>query len=393
MKKCILLHLFLIISSVVAAQDKKDLSKENHGQTKSAQATDKVIKNQGSKFDKLNTKAQKLFIYSPVPIISYTQETGNTVGLAKFNIVHFYKDDTVTTPSKFNALASISSLGNIKLVGGWKVYFKNDKYLTTGLLGYHYFPEFIYGVGNDPDWNNKELIENRAYLLDLAFAKQIINHNFFGIGYDFRNFVDVNKESEDSYLNQNDIIGSDGGTSAGISFFYIFDNRKNRYTPSNGGYVEIKSKINGLAFGSDFKYTDFSLDARKYFKVFDNHVIAVQGFWGSQSGDIPFFDLYKLGGDSQMRGYYLGAIRDQNMVNAQIEYRLPIWNIFGMTGWVGQGKVYSNKEQFDFKNLWTSYGLGLRIMVDSKSQTNLRFDVGFNQYGPPSFIINFAEAF
>lgn len=393
MRYLFLLSLLITIPLLNFAQDKQDLSKDNPGQTKGAESTDKAIRDHQTKFDRWNAKAQKLFVYSPVPIISYTQETGNTIGLAKFNIVHFYKDDTVTTPSKFNALASVSSLGNVKLVAGWKIYFKNDTYLTAGHIGYRFFPEFIYGTGNQPDWDNKELIENKAYIIDISLAKQLIPHNFFGVGYDFRNFTEVRKESENSYLNDENIWGRDGGISAGISFFYIFDNRKNRYTPSNGGYVELKSKINGNAFGSDFRYTDFSIDARKYFKVFNNHVIAVQGFWGSQFGEIPYFDLYKLGGDSRMRGYYLGAIRDQNIIDAQVEYRLPIWNIFGMTGWVGQGKVFSNNEQFNLKDLWTSYGLGLRIMVDSKSQTNLRFDVGFNQYGPPSFIINFAEAF
>ena len=217
-------------------------------------------------------------------------------------------------------------------------------------------------------------------------------NNFFGLGYDFRNYTKVTS-SPDSYLKQEGVIGGEGGRSAGVNFFYIFDNRENRYTPSNGGYVEIKTKINGQALGSDFQYTDFSIDARKYFKVFNNHVIAVQGFWGTQSGSIPYFDLYKLGGDSQMRGYYLGAIRDENIVTSQVEYRLPIWSIFGMTGWIGQGKVYSNEEKFNLKNLWGSYGLGLRVMVDSKSQTNLRFDVGFNGYGGHAFIINFSEAF
>lgn len=390
-----LIQLFFILfffPFATFSQDKKDLSKENPGNTKGAEANDLAIKDKSSKMDRFNAKAEKLFVYVPVPIISYTQETGNTVGLAKFNMINFYKDDTITSPSKFSALATFSSLGNIKLVGGWKIYFKNDKYLTSGIIGYRFFPEYILGTGNQPDRNNLEQIENTAYVVDLAFAKQIIPNNFFGIGYDFRNYTKIEK-APDSYLNQDGVIGGDGGKSAGVSFFYIFDNRKNRYTPSNGAFLELKTKINSSTFGSDFSYTDFSIDARKYFKVFNNHVIAIQGFWGTQAGDIPYFDLYKMGGDSRMRGYYLGAIRDENIIDAQVEYRLPIWSIFGMTGWVGQGKVYSNEENFNLKNLWGSYGLGLRIMVDSKSQTNLRFDVGFNQYGSHAFIINFSEAF
>ena len=40
-----------------------------------------------------------------------------------------------------------------------------------------------------------------------------------------------------------------------------------------------------------------------------------------------------------------------------------------------------------------SYGPGLRIMVDSKHKTNLRFDFGFGPSGIQGFYVNFGEAF
>ena len=380
--------LFLFLSSITLAQQKKDSSKDNPGNTKGAESSKEVV----SKMDGFNKKAEKLFVYIPVPIISYTQETGNNIGLAKFNMINFYKNDTITTPSKISALGTVSSLGNIKLVLGWKIFFKNDKHLTSGILGYRYFPEYITGQGNNPGKDSLEQITNDAYIVELAYARQIIKNNFLGVGISYRNFLDIEKEPS-SFLTRNNVLGADGGTVSGLNLFYIFDNRKNRYTPSNGMYVEISAKINSPTYGSDYKYMDISFDVRKYFKVFKTHVIALQGFAGLQSGDIPYFDLYKLGGDSRMRGYYLGGLRDANIFDTQIEYRLPIWNIFGATAWVGKGKVYGEEEHLDFKDMWTSYGLGLRIMVDSKSQTNLRFDVGFNEYGSHAFIINFSEAF
>jgi len=392
MKRKYLFFLFIILAEMLFGQLEKDLSKENPSVEEGAEFVNSTVETKESKLQKFNKKAEKLFVYIPVPIVSYSQETGNTIGLAKFNMVDLYKDDTVTTPSKFNALATFSSLGNVKLVGGWNVYLKNDLYITSGTVGYKFFPEYILGTGNRPNIEDFEEIENEAYVISLNFAKQIIQDNFFGIGYDFKNFVDVNR-GENSYLDQEGVIGGDGGKVAGVSFFYVFDNRINRYTPSNGGYLEVKVSINGGAFGSDFNYTGFSIDGRKYFKVFNNHVIALQGFWSTQRGETPFFDLCKLGGDSRMRGYYEGAIRDENIFSSQVEYRMPVWNIFGVTAWVGHGKVYASDESLNFQEMWISYGVGLRVMVDSKSQTNLRFDVGFNQYGSQAFIINFTEAF
>lgn len=94
-----------------------------------------------------------------------------------------------------------------------------------------------------------------------------------------------------------------------------------------------------------------------------------------------------------MRGYYKGAIRDKILVDAQIEYRLPIWKIFGLTTWVATGRVADEYSNLSFNGLWLSYGGGVRIKVDSKSDINLRIDMGFGPNGVNGLYLNFAEAF
>lgn len=386
--KLFIISILIHYASNLFGQDKKRIPTETPTESNNADTTKTLV----SRIEKFNRRAEKFFTYVPVTIISYSQETGNNFGIAKYNMIHFYKDDSITSPSKFTALTTFSTLGNIKLIGDWKVYFKENKQLIYGTIGYRYFPEYIIGTGNRPSRDSLEKITNEVFWVELYFAKQFIQDNFLGLGFNYQNFLSVNKE-HDSFLSRNDILGSNGGKISGLMLFYIFDNRKNRYTPFNGGYIELTLKSNNKAFGSDYTYLDVRLDTRKYFKVFNTNVIAVQGFCGIQNGNIPYFDLYKLGGDNQMRGYYFGAIRDQNIFMTQIEYRLPIWNIFGMTAWYGKGKVYSKNEKLTLYEMWNSYGLGLRIMVDSKSKTNLRLDLGFNDYGNPAFILNFSEAF
>ena len=51
-----------------------------------------------SGFDKFNAKAEHLFTILPFPIITYSTDAGNVFGLAKFNMIHLYKNDTVTFP-------------------------------------------------------------------------------------------------------------------------------------------------------------------------------------------------------------------------------------------------------------------------------------------------------
>jgi hypothetical protein len=94
-----------------------------------------------------------------------------------------------------------------------------------------------------------------------------------------------------------------------------------------------------------------------------------------------------------MRGYYQGAFRDKVLVDAQVEYRMPIWKIFGVTGWIGAGRVGSSYGDLAIDGFKLSYGGGLRIKVDSKNNTNLRLDFGFGPGGISGTYISFAEAF
>jgi outer membrane protein assembly factor BamA len=112
-------------------------------------------------------------------------------------------------------------------------------------------------------------------------------------------------------------------------------------------------------------------------------------------GDIPFYDLAMLGGENRMRGYYKGALRDKVLFDTQVEYRMPVWKIFGVVGWVATGRVadaYKNLN-FDGNGFWLSYGGGLRIQVDGDNNINLRVDMGFGPGGISGLYLNFAEAF
>jgi outer membrane translocation and assembly module TamA len=114
---------------------------------------------------------------------------------------------------------------------------------------------------------------------------------------------------------------------------------------------------------------------------------------GYSYGDVPFYDLGLLGGDERMRGYYKGALRDKVLIDGQVEYRMPVWNIFGIVGWIGAGRVGEDFNDLALDGFRLSYGGGVRIRVDSKSNVNLRIDMGFGPEGVSGFYLNFSEAF
>ena len=127
------------------------------------------------------------------------------------------------------------------------------------------------------------------------------------------------------------MTGLNGGFSVGIGFAAAFDSRDNRYNAYKGAFV-LATYLFHPEFMSAYQFSKFSLDARKYFNPWLKHVIAVQATTTYTAGDVPFYELALLGGDSKMRGYYEGAFRDKVLVDAQVEYRMPIWKIFGITG-------------------------------------------------------------
>lgn len=100
-----------------------------------------------------------------------------------------------------------------------------------------------------------------------------------------------------------------------------------------------------------------------------------------------------LGGDERMRGYYIGAIRDKTLVDGQVEYRMPVWKMFGLTAWLGTGRVANTYSGLALDGFWLNYGIGLRIKVDSESNINMRMDMGFGPAGISGFSQNFSEAF
>jgi hypothetical protein len=129
----------------------------------------------------------------------------------------------------------------------------------------------------------------------------------------------------------------------------------------------------------------------------------VLGFWllGSFSphGELPYLDLPAIGYDQRGRsgrGYTQGRYRGPNMLYGETEYRFPISKCSGVLG----GVLFANAITADspdgkvklFDYTAPGYGLGLRIMVDKASRTNLQVDFGFGKKSS-GFYLGASETF
>lgn len=225
-----------------------------------------------------------------------------------------------------------------------------------------------------------------------TYMFQVKKDFYIGFPINYANYFNIRTEP-DSFLITDNVTGVKGGTSVGTGLAAAYDTRENRYNPQQGAFITAYAVVQPKFLGSTYQYTLYQLDMRKYFNPWLNHIIAVQATTSNTTGDTPFYELSMLGSDSQMRGYYKGAYRDNVLVDSQIEYRAPIWNIFGVTSWIGTGRVAGSYKDLSLNGWKLNYGAGLRIRVDTEHNTNLRIDYGFGPNGVSGVYFAFAEAF
>jgi len=354
--------------------------------------TNTTTKDSLSKFDKFNKKAEALFKIIPVPIITYSPEAGNTLGLAKFNAFHPVKSDTISKPSKISEAITVSTKGRINVSISNDLILKENKYMILSSFNYRKQPEYILGIGNDVLVENaEEIITDRIKFKSNALIR--VGPNLYsGIVIDIDDYTKIQTDST-SFLIEDQVTGLNGGTDFGLGASFVLDNRDNRYNASSGMLIATSLTFYEKSLGSRYQFNKFELDVRKYFNPWLKHVIALQATTTSVRGDVPFYDLAFLGSGNKMRGYYEGALRDNVLFDTQVEYRMPVWNIFGIATWVGTGRVAEEYKDLSLDGFWISYGAGLRIKVDSKENINLRIDYGRGQNGINGVYFNFAEAF
>jgi hypothetical protein len=376
--------LLLILCAVsVFGQPNPDSEKE----TSSKPAKDSL-----SKFDKFNKKAEHLFQILPVPLYSYSSEAGNIFGLAKFNVLNLSKKDTISKPSKLSEVFTISTKGRINASVSTELVFHENKYILLSYINYKQTPEYIFGIGNDVTKADAEQISSSRFKFVATGMILVHKYLYVGIGFDIADYFNIQVDSN-SFLIKDKVPGVNGGASVGAGFAAAFDSRDNRYNAFKGAYVLSTILFYPTFLGSAYQFTKFQLDARKYYNPWGKDVIAFQATTSYANGNTPFYELSEMGGDYQMRGYYEGAYRDNVLVDAQVEYRQHIWNIFGAVAWIGTGQVGPNYSALSLDGFHLSYGAGIRIRVDTKHNTNLRFDFGFGPGGINGTYINFAEAF
>lgn len=183
-------------------------------------------------------------------------------------------------------------------------------------------------------------------------------------GYNYRNdATDPNNAGFD--FAGMDYLGKNFGRTNSMTWSHVFDNRDNVYDPTKGKRLSFTGTWAGHGMGGDFDYFKFIAENRLYYKVGRAHVIAVRLMGGIATGDMPYNDLFTLGGADSLRGYEDDEFRGNKMYKVTVEYRYPIAKKIQGVVFTDLGNAWGGVENIPWyhenNKLHYSGGLGFRI--------------------------------
>lgn len=339
---------------------------------------------------KQSKKAKKgvFFVY---PIFFYSPETRIAAGAQLNYIFRGSKNKQSSRPSIITPELIYTQNKQIITEIRTDIYLKDENIHLKSLANYKKFSNMFYGIGIDTPIDQEESYTSRSWEFLFLLEKKIAPGLYIGGKYHFQNWTII-KCKEGGLLSSGDIPGSKKGTLSGIGFVINRDTRNNIFFPTRGELYSSSIFLSNRLFGSNFNFSVFRIDLRKYFPCFSSHVIALQALVETQSGTVPFHMLSKIGGPNLIRGYYAGRYRDKHLLAFQLEYRLPLFWKIGMVVSAGIGEVANRISNFKLENFKYSLGFGFRYLFNKKEHINVRLDMGFGQ-GTSEFYMDAKEAF
>ena len=334
---------------------------------------------------------------TPFPIIYYTPETSLALGGGVVFTLRDEGEALETRPDNLQVMTAYTLNNQFFLMLSPEKYFNDQRGRLFMNVGYLNWPTSFFGIGNDSDIDPGEIEDQEETYTDESFMIQpwlmhtVIADLSLGLTLDWKN-THVQDVEEGGTIDQEDLVGAEGGVSSGLGPVITWDTRDNLFAPSKGSWHKAWAWFYGEWMGSDFNYDYYGLDLRHYRSVSKESVLALQGFLALTSGEVPFYEYPT----PLMRGLYEDVFVDKNAVAVRAEYRFPI-KIFGGERWGGAlfgavGDAFpdaTSTEDFDLK---VAGGVGLRFALNKEEKINLRLDIGVSRYGVFPYIM-LQEAF
>ncbi len=328
-----------------------------------------------------------------LPIAARSIETDWSFGVAVSSTFHLRSSkDSISRTSNIQGLTLYTLQKQIIAVVNGTIYFPGEKYILNQQFSYSYFPDKFWGLGKNTPDSAEEPFSYKQFYIYLHPQRLIANNIFLGFRYEYQKLMNI-EYIKGGLFDKENVAGRYDYHVSGLGLSITYDTRNNAFSPDKGSMLQFYFSHFDNFFGSDYKYTNFVLDARRFMKIYKQQVLALQLYGFFNSGETPLRSLGLLGGSNMMRGYYSGRFRDKTLTVFQAEYRVPVYWRIGVVAFGGVGNVSSDLKNIDFNNVKYSLGGGLRLALNKAEKLNLRLDYGVARGGSSGFYFQLGEAF
>jgi outer membrane protein assembly factor BamA len=406
---CVIIGLLFCLPFRIGAQEKKDSIKYCPPKT-----LFEIFKKKDSL---LVVKPVKNSFFLIIPVIGSSPATGFMFGGVaqytfkgtgvkdKYSIVNL----GVTYTAKKQLLINVKN----------NVLLRRNEIFLSGDYRFYIFSQSNYGLGTGiiPQDLSGFSIDSIAQPMDYNYFKfhqsvsfEVSDHFYLGGGVNidwYSSIVDKDLDVANGQLtyhyNYNKKYGYDPSEYFvnGFSLNLVYDSRDNQVNAKKGWFANVNYRINPEIFNyqdhSNVLYTEF----RKFIPLSKNEKF-ILAFWAYgqfvTKGTVPYLNLPALGWDQRSRsgeGYTQGLFRGFNLAYFSTEFRFPI-----TCNQVLGGTVFANFTSTDnrdqdirlFDYIQPAAGIGLRILIDKASRTNLVVDYAKGR-DSKGFYLNAGETF
>ncbi|EIM77091.1 hypothetical protein A3SI_07234 [Nitritalea halalkaliphila LW7] len=328
--------------------------------------------------DTTDIRQPQFIIY---PTLAFAPETSWEIGVSPL-YVYYARRDTSNRLSEINGFAFVTLENQYGLWLDHANYTHENKWFFLGSLRVQTFPLKYFGIGMDvplgPENKHLAIVDANQIQFKERVLRKVSENFFVGPEFDFQRFSSVRFLDRPEAPAFERPQGDAGSTNFGIGWGLVWDERHNVLNVRHGNFHELAYLRYHPAL-STFDFHTVISDNRIFRTLRPNQVLAIQALGVFNAGEVPFNQLGLLGGESLMRGYYLGRFRDKHYLAGQVEYRfLPLPLGFtkrlGAAVFAGAGSVAPRLRPEAFTKLAYSGGAGLRFLLFPKKDIYTRLD-------------------
>ena len=320
-----------------------------------------------------------------IPAVTYSPETSLGLGIRAIRIFR-PEEGSINRPSTLPITFLYTLNKQMIFSTALDLWINENADHFSAKLELSDYPFEFYGLGNDAAGKQAEHYASKLVQAVVTYQKLLGNRFYIGSRYEFK-VEDIYQKETGGLLDAGDLFGSNGQRISGLGLAFSYDTRNNIFQPDQGAYHQALMMSYQPFIGSQFTFTKYVLDFRKYIPVHDRQVLAVQAWYSLVTGGAPFQEVALIGGSDIMRGYFEGRYRDRNAMVYQAEYRVPVHRKLGVVIFGSAGQVADKVPSFSFGGFKYGGGLGFRYRLTDDG-LNIRLDLAYGDQASFYFGLN-----